>query len=89
MSQISPQPEPWRIDKHIPIALILAILMQTGAGFWWASSINERVFMLERARDAGKNDGERLAVLESQTADIKVILQRIESTLAERDSGRP
>ena len=33
----------WRIDRHIPIALLVALSLQTGAGFWWAATINANV----------------------------------------------
>ena len=37
----------WHLDKRVPIALIFAIVMQTGAAFWWASSISSRVEQIE------------------------------------------
>lgn len=36
-------PEPWHMDKRVPVALIVAIAIQTAGAIWWASSINERV----------------------------------------------
>mgnify|MGYP003501698757 FL=1 len=39
----------WSVDRKIPIAVILAILVQTAGGVWWLSSINSRVNALERA----------------------------------------
>ena len=80
-----PATGPWHLDKRIPVALILAIAAQTGGGIWWASGINERVATLERDNNYSKRDGERLAVLESQMTDIKLILQRIETSLSSRD----
>lgn len=46
--------ESWRLDKQIPLALICAILIQTGTAFWWASSISERVTTLETWRNETK-----------------------------------
>lgn len=35
--------EPWHLDKRIPIALILAILVQSIAGVWWLSDLVHRL----------------------------------------------
>lgn len=29
--------EPWHLDKRVPLALIIAIVVQTGGAVWWAS----------------------------------------------------
>ena len=44
----------WHLDRRVPIALILAILLQSGCALWWASSINTRVDALER--DVTRNE---------------------------------
>lgn len=35
--------EPWHLDKKVPITLIIAIVAQTGAAFWWASGVESRL----------------------------------------------
>jgi hypothetical protein len=40
----------WHIDKHIPLALVGAIMLQTAAGVWWAATTSSRVDGLERDR---------------------------------------
>lgn len=80
---------PWHLDKRVPVALILVIVAQTFGWGWWAASISERVTSLELWRSDSKDAAARLAVLESQIADIKDILRRIESQLTnERHEGR-
>jgi ABC-type transporter Mla maintaining outer membrane lipid asymmetry ATPase subunit MlaF len=88
--------EPWHLDRRVPVALILSILLQTGAGFWWASSINERVNTLESFRQDSKSAASDIAVmkveivnLKGQIVDLKAevagtnaILRRIEAQLA-------
>lgn len=37
----------WQIDRHIPIAVIVAILVQSGAIVWWAGKLDSRVQALE------------------------------------------
>lgn len=38
---------PWQLDKKVPIALILAILVQTAGGVWYAAKQDARVEVLE------------------------------------------
>lgn len=33
----------WRIDKHIPVAFIFAIFLQTAGALWWASKVDSTV----------------------------------------------
>ena len=33
----------WKVEKKIPLALIFAMLIQTGGALWWAASITGEV----------------------------------------------
>lgn len=35
--------EGFKLDKHIPLALILTILIQSAGAFWWASKVDSAV----------------------------------------------
>lgn len=35
----------WHVGREIPIALILALVMQTGGGVWWASNMSSKLDM--------------------------------------------
>lgn len=37
----------WSLDKRIPLALIMAVFLQTTGAIWWASSVNERLIDVE------------------------------------------
>lgn len=78
MTDITRWREPWHLDKRIPLALIGAILIQTGAAFWWASSINERVASLENWRSDSKSIAADIAVIKSQVTDMRSVLRHIE-----------
>lgn len=54
----------WHLDKRVPIALLLAILIQTGGGFWWAATTSERINNLEKQATISAPQGERLARVE-------------------------
>lgn len=38
-----PDEATWKLDRHIPIAVIFAMLVQTGGAVWWAAGISGRV----------------------------------------------
>lgn len=59
MPETPPAAEPWHLDRHIPIALILAIIGQTAGAVWWASTISSAV----------ADQGRRVALLESGKAE--------------------
>lgn len=40
----------WKVDRHVPVALLLAICLQTGAAFWWGGVTSTRIENLERDR---------------------------------------
>jgi len=37
----------WSLDRHIPVALLLAIGIQTAGGFWWAATVTADMKALE------------------------------------------
>jgi len=77
-----PPRQPWHLDRSVPIGLIAAILLQTAAAIWWSATISARVDSLESVALDNKTTGPRLAVLESQLADIKAALLRIEARIS-------
>ena len=44
----------WTVDRHIPLALIMAILFQTAVGVWWAATMQARVNALEKLLRNGR-----------------------------------
>lgn len=73
----------WHLDRRVPLALIIAILFQTGAALWWAAGVNARVDHLERQSAINATNPERIVRLEtkvdtiSQTVvEIKTLIQR-------------
>ena len=68
----------WHLDKRVPLALILTIIIQTAALVWWASSLSERVNSLERTRDATAPQADRLTRVEVKVESIQAGVDRIE-----------
>ena len=92
MSRTSPEDPangPWHLDKRVPVALILALVVQTFGLGWWAASISWRVTSLERWKDDSKEVAADIAVVKSQISDIKATVQRIDDKLNEDKGMRP
>lgn len=53
------QIDPWHLDRRVPVALIVTILMQTAAAIWWASALSQRMTTVEA-------DTAALAAIESE-----------------------
>jgi hypothetical protein len=65
----------------VPIALIMAILIQTAGALTWAGAASERINQLERQVTGDSDLGERAARLEEQTDFMRAALERIERKL--------
>jgi hypothetical protein len=37
----------WQLDRHIPIAFIITVLLQTGAIVWFIAKMDSRIQMIE------------------------------------------
>jgi len=64
----------WHLDKRVPLALILTIVVQTAMLGVWVGSIQQRVEQNERAIAESADTAERLARIEA-------ILERVERRL--------
>jgi hypothetical protein len=71
----------WHLDKKVPIALILAIAMQTGGIVWWGATTSERLNALERKADAAAPQAERLARVETKLESVQTGIAEIKSIL--------
>ncbi len=71
----------WHLDKKVPIAMIMAIILQTGGMVWWAASASERLNALERKADASAPQAERLARVETNLESVKDGILEIKSIL--------
>lgn len=84
--------EPWRVDKNIPITLIVVLILQTGTFITWAAKLDASVADHERRilvgetydRDYTKSNLElcqRLSRVEEKVGAQTVLLQRIEDNI--------
>lgn len=86
----------WKLDRHVPLAMIGAILLQSAVAIWWAASFSatttgrldasdSRVTALERTTDRTTLSlvpmSERLVRLEVQLGTVKETTDKIEALI--------
>lgn len=80
--------ENWHLDKRIPIAIIMTIIVQTvtfvALGATWKAQTEARILSLEKSDNDRKGVIERLVVIEVQQRNISEQLNELKSTLRER-----
>lgn len=74
----------WHLDKRVPIAMILAILVQTGGIVWWGATTSERLNALERNVAAASTQPERLAKVEGRLESVQEGIRDIQAILRAR-----
>lgn len=71
----------WHLDRKVPIALILAIVMQTAGIIWFAAGIYHRVETLEKEAMSGRPNAERITRVEVKIENVQEGILRIERLL--------
>lgn len=79
------QGEEWHLDKKVPIAIIIALVIQSitfiSVAAAWKATVDGRLERLEEFEDANNNQGDRILVLEQQLKFIVEGIGRIENKL--------
>ncbi|QQR69125.1 MAG: hypothetical protein IPI58_00055 [Alphaproteobacteria bacterium] len=85
--------EPWHLDKKVPIALIVTLLLQAAGAVWWVSTKDaedrhrdQRISGIElaivKAGDTQDTINDRLTRIEERSAATNATLERIEAILS-------
>lgn len=61
----------WALDKRVPIAVVMMILMQVVGMFVWAVSLEARVEHVERQGTGNASHSEKLARIEERLEYMK------------------
>ena len=84
----------WHLDRRVPIALIIALVIQSAGGVWWASAMNERMAQVERRLEGFASrtveterqvdaQGREIGVL---TTEIKNLTRQLERLYAQGEA---
>lgn len=90
--------EPWRVDKNIPVTLIVVLILQTGSFVVWASKLDASVADHERRISLGENYDrdyvrsnldvcQRLSRVEEKLVAQTALLQRIDEMISQAHKG--
>lgn len=78
----------WTLDRRVPVALILSIVLQSAGLFMWVGALTSRVSELETKAVRAIDAGDRVIGLEAEMREVRRVLQRIEAKLDRRASNR-
>lgn len=83
-------PDLWHIEKKVPVAIVLSMVLQGAGLIWWANGITKdnQEFARRIAQLEAQRAEQRLTVLESQMIDSRGSLSRIEGKLDRLIEGR-
>ena len=76
----------WHLDKRVPVALILAIALQSFTAIWWAGRIDSRVDSIERRQEQQAPQGDRIVRLETRMENIAEYILEIRNLLRQREA---
>jgi len=76
--------QPWHLDRRVPIAVIVTLMMQSAAALLWAGAADERISTLEARSGRIDEMVERTVRLEEQARVANAALTRIEARLDRR-----
>lgn len=71
----------WKADKHVNLAMIGAVGMQTAIIVWGASSLWTRVGNIEEAIKSSAHQAEKIAVIEEKVTTLQGVVSRLEDWL--------
>ncbi len=76
------EPERWpRLDRHITLALVFAVILETAGGLVWVGALGARVQQMETQFSERAEEIRRLAHLEAEVGAMRDQLDRIEGRL--------
>ena len=78
------QKEHWAIERKIPIALLTALAIQTGAWIWQSAAAWARLEPLEKKVEAMAPQGERIVRVETKTDLLIAALAELKDILRQR-----
>jgi hypothetical protein len=60
----------WKLDKHVPVAFIAALILNVGTSIWYASKLDSRVTQLEQWRADNRGNAELLIRIDERLAQL-------------------
>lgn len=71
----------WKLDRRIPIAVIVALLLQLAGALIWATELDARVSGIERQSLGSSGMSERFARMEERLDNVRQDMQGMKRQL--------
>ncbi|HEV7285965.1 MAG TPA: hypothetical protein VGN75_14010 [Kaistia sp.] len=71
----------WHLDKKVPLALIVTILIQTGVAIWFMGALSQRVTNIETALSSATDQPIRIVRVETQMEGVRDTLKEMNDKL--------
>lgn len=81
------QDKHWHLDKRVPLALIVTLVLQSGAFIWWAAKADSRLEYLERVTNTSAPQVERIIRLESKMDTVVDAVNDLKTIIRSRPGG--
>ena len=85
MSQTDTASQGWHLDRRVPVAMILTLIVQTGMAIWFISNMNSRIDANTEAIKAMSNHSDRIILLESHIEFQTETMRRLEAKIDRLD----
>lgn len=79
----------WHLEKGIPIATLLAMVLQTAAVVWWASGIDSRVAALEKNNSNTAWQAEKIIRMDEKLNGVQISISELKTVLQQHPQTRP
>jgi len=66
-----PNQEPWSVDRRIPVALIVTLIVQTVGILYWAAGLEHRVTTVENWIETNQATQTRLVRVEERLISVR------------------
>ena len=76
----------WHLDRKVPVAIILALGVQTAGVVWWGATVAERLNALERKVELAAPQADRLTKVETRLEAVQDGISEIKSILRKEPS---
>lgn len=79
----------WHLDRRVPIALILTLMIQTGGALWWAATATARLEQVEKRIEMSAPVTEKVIRVETKLEAISEAIQELKLLLRQRRGDLP
>ena len=81
--------EPWTVDRKIPVALIITLVLQTAGILYWAAGLEHRVATVEAWIETNQDTTTRLVRVEERLLSVREGLDDLKDAVLQMRNDGP